>query len=233
MRVLLKSAQWAPRARAPQNSEHASRLHARQSRLLFQARVLGPWVIYEIRPKDSTCTTPVSVMRVPLAGGPPEQVLKAPVPELRCGRVSCMAIACSQDLKQFVFSALDPIQGLGRELARVDNEFRNYAFSLSPDGTRIAVLASLQQDIDIYPVSGAAPWKVKVKDWPTVDNVNWAADGKGTLCLQPHSSWIRAAACRSERQRARSLGTTRRSPDSRHTFAGWPSPRHSRVDSQQ
>ena len=61
----------------------------------FQARVLGPWVIYEIRPKDSTCTTPVSVMRVPLAGGPPEQLLKAPILELRCGRVSCMAITCS------------------------------------------------------------------------------------------------------------------------------------------
>jgi hypothetical protein len=148
-------------------------------------RVLGPWVIYRIGPKDANWTTPISIMRVPAAGGPPEEIVKALVLTVRCGRVSCMAISVSQDLKQFVFTAFDPIQGLGRELARADRQIVQNAFSLSPDGTRIAFLPSFQQSIYIYPVSGAAPWKVKVKDWPRVDNVNWAADGKGFYVFSP------------------------------------------------
>jgi hypothetical protein len=149
-------------------------------------RVLGPWVIYMIRPKDANrWTTPITLMRVPVAGGPPEEIVKAVVLTVRCSRVSCMAISVSQDLKQFVFTALDPIQGLGRELARADRQIVQNAFSFSPDGTRIAFLPSFQQSIYIYPVSGAAPWKVKVKDWPRVDNVNWAADGKGFYVFSP------------------------------------------------
>src|SRR5271165_883961 len=163
-------------------------LMVKESEEALDPRVLGPWVIYEIRPKDvNRWTTPVSVMRVPYEGGSPEQIVKALVLIVRCGRVSCISISVSQDLKQFVFTALDPIQGLGRELARADRRIVNNAFSLSPDGTQIAVLPSFQQSIDIYPVSGAAPWKVKVKGWPKIDNVNWAADGKGFYVFSPTS----------------------------------------------
>ena len=157
----------------------------REPEKAMQARVLGSWVIYEIRPKGANCTTPVSVLRVPFSGGSAEEIVKAPIRDVRCGRVSCITFECSQDPEQYVFRSFDPVQGLGRELARVDGRMGNASFSLSPDGTRIAVLKSLQQSIDIYPASGAAPWKVKVKDWPTVDNVNWAADGKGFYVFSP------------------------------------------------
>jgi eukaryotic-like serine/threonine-protein kinase len=151
-----------------------------------QARVIGRWVVYLVRPKGTNAfITPTTVMRVPIAGGSAQEVLEAPINGLRCGRVSCIAILGSPDQKQTVFRAFDPIQGLGRELARADRGRPNYAFSLSPDGTQIAVLPSFQQSIDIYPVSGAAPWKVTVKDWPKVDNVNWAADGKGFYVFSP------------------------------------------------
>jgi len=48
----------------------------------------------------------------------------------------------SPDRRQLIFTAIDPVKGRGRELARfdVDDPESDYASDISPDGSRIALI---------------------------------------------------------------------------------------------
>jgi len=63
------------------------------------------------------------LMRAPRTGGPPQRVLSARLFDSpRCTRAPanlCAIAEPSQDRKQMIFTAFDPLQGRGRELARI------------------------------------------------------------------------------------------------------------------
>ena len=106
----------------------------------------GSWVLYTIAPTEAGYSAPQRLMRVPVNGGPPELLLKAPIYDThRCSTspaTLCAIAELSQDHKELVFTALDPIKGKVREIARFgidSNMAYSYTWSLSPDGTRIAI----------------------------------------------------------------------------------------------
>jgi serine/threonine protein kinase/Tol biopolymer transport system component len=124
------------------------------------------------------------IMRVAITGGAPQLVLTASIEEWpRCARLPSTLCAIAErtpDRKQIVFTAFDPVNGRGRELARSNTEPRKeYHWDLSPDGSRIALLKHRAERVQILSLTGAAPLEITSKGWNTLSSVVWTADGKG------------------------------------------------------
>jgi Tol biopolymer transport system component len=140
----------------------------------------GKWVLYLKWP----ITTPEPVMRVPIAGGLPEELYGAkPSSALTCAKPPsdlCVIAEPSDDRKQMTVSTLDPVHGRGPELARFDLDLKEdgWPFELSPDGTRIAAIPSPEGPIYILSLRGQATQQVHVKGWSNLGWLSWAADGK-------------------------------------------------------
>jgi len=146
----------------------------------------GDWILYGADAREDglgSNSSTVQIMRVPIAGGIPQPVLTASIVDtLRCARspgTSCMITELSPDRKQLIFTAVDPLKGRGRELARfqVDDPNGNYGADISPDGTRIAIVKMQTGRIHILSLSGEAPQEFTVANYIT--GLNWAADGRG------------------------------------------------------
>ncbi len=146
-------------------------------------------------------STAVQLMRVPRMGGPSQQVLSAHIFDSpRCTRARanlCALAEPSEDHKHMIFSAFDPLQGRGRELARIDiDPNADYGWDLSPDGARIALLKRIPRTdgkifssegvIHIFSLNGESPRDLRPKG---IENfrefVDWAADGKGLILSHP------------------------------------------------
>lgn len=82
--------------------------------------------------------------------------------------------------KQLIFSVLDTINGKGAEIQRVDVDPASvHDWSLSPDGTRIAIDDSSTGWIRILTIADPNVVSLPRKgNWQSVASVTWAADGK-------------------------------------------------------
>jgi len=140
----------------------------------------GRWVLYLKWPM----TEPEPVMRVPIAGGPPQQLFGAKSwSVITCTRSPselCVIAEPSDDRRQLTVSTLDPVHGRGPELARFDLDLKDdsWQFELSPDGTRAAAIPNPEGPIYILSLRGQATQQVHVKGWSNLLTLSWAADGK-------------------------------------------------------
>jgi serine/threonine protein kinase len=137
---------------------------------------------------------PLPVVRIPLAGGTPETILRvsrpAPVSCARPPASLCVIVEQSDDRKQMIVSALDAIEGRGTELARFDLArdvelfTDNLICALSADGTRLALARSPESPVEIYSLRGQLIQKVSSGSLGRVFGVTWAADQKGLFLLR-------------------------------------------------
>jgi len=150
----------------------------------------GAWVLYLSAPKESGSSTPIRLMRIPITGGTPKVVLTTSndgVRSLRCARSPaslCTIGEQTADRKRLIFTAFDPIEGRGRTLAQFDTKpttDARYAWDLSPDGTRIAIVERSKATIHLLSLGGHAPAEVVVKGWSSLQTLDWTADGKGVF----------------------------------------------------
>ena len=127
------------------------------------------------------------LMRVPIDGGQPQLVLTAEAPTyagLRCAKAPatlCLIAERSPDRKQLIFTAVDPLKGRERELARFDTDpatDTTYVWDLSPEGTHVAVVKFSEGRIGIVPLDHQPSREIVVKGWKNLQSVDWAADGK-------------------------------------------------------
>ena len=148
----------------------------------------GAWILYFDSPtyKRQGSKEPVTLTRVPIAGGPSQTLIsETGIVSVHCARHgSNLCVVDQRQQSQLAFYALDPIKGKGRELARIDLNLlpEAYQWDLSPDGSRIAfVLGGEQKDrrIRILALSGGAPHELTLTGWIQIDDLKWAADGKG------------------------------------------------------
>jgi serine/threonine protein kinase len=128
---------------------------------------------------------PEPVMRVSITGGPSQQVFTAnPWSLLRCARFPsglCVIGEPTEDGKQLIVTAFDPLKGRGPELFRfalVAND-DNWCIDLSPDGTRVAVTRTQAGPFYILSLGGRVLRQFKVRGWSNLLAFTWAADGKG------------------------------------------------------
>lgn len=128
---------------------------------------------------------PASIMRVPLAGGPTDQLAgNGELDEFRCalpGGHGCVARKTLGN-SAYVFYAFDPEHGLGRELVRTrwtPNFFGDWA--LSPLGTEIAIPNHSPDSakIRVVELNGSGEMEVAVAGMVSISGLNWSADGGG------------------------------------------------------
>jgi eukaryotic-like serine/threonine-protein kinase len=134
---------------------------------------------------DEGAKGPMRVMRMPLAGGTSLLVLTArPYSEFRCARSPsflCVISERTEDRKQMVLTAFDPMQGRGAELARIDihNEAKKFRWDLSPDGTRICFARNPQEPIEILSLDSHPTQIIHVKGWDNLESLDWNTAGEG------------------------------------------------------
>jgi dipeptidyl aminopeptidase/acylaminoacyl peptidase len=153
------------------------------------------WILYaEENATDPIPTsTDARLMRIPVAGGPAEKVLdiqgtgtfqspQAPgsspvVCELRSGSV--------------VFTAFDPVRGRGRELSRAEGHVQP-AWSLSPDGSTIAMVVEPQDSIPrirLLSTSNAPSREIRLDRPIGINDIAYGADGHSWLIIAPGEQW--------------------------------------------
>jgi Tol biopolymer transport system component len=132
----------------------------------------------------------IRLLRVSLSGGPPEIVLEGRgIDNLQCARLpSTLCLYSQVDEKMMTFFSFDPSRGKGQEVAHVDDDLPyEYNWSLSPDGSTLAIGKaskhdlydfSVKPDIRLLSLRDHTERTIRLKEWPRVSTIDWAADGK-------------------------------------------------------
>jgi DNA-binding winged helix-turn-helix (wHTH) protein/Tol biopolymer transport system component len=136
----------------------------------------GRWVLF----RELARTPGWPIMRVPLAGGRPEQVL-APtgVAWPRCA-VRGRCVLFEQDKDRWIISSLDPVRGKGERLCSIP--FNTRGEDLSPDGNAVALVvedARSKNVIRIYSLRGEPQKDVVVENATALVNLDWGGTGAG------------------------------------------------------
>jgi hypothetical protein len=127
------------------------------------------------------------IMRLPLGGGDITEVVSGTFLDggARCAAAPAMLCAIAErhdDGKHVIFSALNPVSGRGRELARVDGDhFRELRWDLSPDGTRIAVADAKGSRVRILLIGGPAAENISVSGAYGLGQVSFTSDSRGVI----------------------------------------------------
>jgi DNA-binding winged helix-turn-helix (wHTH) protein/Tol biopolymer transport system component len=151
-----------------------------EGRNLFLPRLSadGSQILYLAysNPRDSSYLVPL--MRVPLAGGPPQLVLQASsITNHQCASLpSHVCILSSQTGPDATFLTFDTEHGIGRVVTKTDH-FTNW--SLSRDGSKLAIFLSEHQ-VRFFNLNTGAAHDVSVDDW-NLNNGDWSADGKSVF----------------------------------------------------
>ena len=164
-----------------------------QEDLLPRLSADGTWIIYQsfAKQEDIGTSVPSQLRRVPVSGGPSQLVLTLHGwADYRCARAPatlCLLGEQTEDQKQLVFTAFDPVKGRGREVARIaTNPGSAYNWDLSPDGSQIAEAIPGENRIRLLPVRGGQPRDIVINGWSDFNaGPDWAPDGKGFYV----SSW--------------------------------------------
>lgn len=180
----------------------------REEKRLPQISPDGKWLLYMQWTKPANRAEPDSgkLMRIPLAGGPPEPVMDfkgytgirvtrpAPnvvgFPSFRCpqrGDGPCVLAEVRE--KSVIFTDFDPNRGRTRELIRVPNDADIRGWDLSPDGGRVAlsVFDAKAGDVRILPLDGGTPRTMSALPWTELMAVAWAADGRSLFLVSNNS----------------------------------------------
>lgn len=129
----------------------------------------------------------VRMMRIPVAGGPSQLVMEVHgLTNEQCARQpSSLCLYSVAGDKRLTFMSFDPMQGTGQEVAHIDDELPYaYNWSLSPDGSTLAMAKSNKLDIIVQPVIRLLTLKdgkerrIALKEWSAINAIDWAADGK-------------------------------------------------------
>jgi Tol biopolymer transport system component len=154
----------------------------------------GNWVIYLQWHKaaDGTLSSG-KLMRVPIGGGPPEDILNIEGPDgsltsFRCPYAGVVCVMAEKREKQLVFSTFDPTKDQKAELVKLPFNDRTH-WNVSPDGTRLAISEFNYKtgEVSLVPLNGATPQRISAAPWTELTSVAWAADGK-SLFLASFSS---------------------------------------------
>jgi dipeptidyl aminopeptidase/acylaminoacyl peptidase len=124
-------------------------------------------------------------MRVPLAGGAPQQVLQGNwISNQQCARAPatlCLYSAASEG--KFILTSFDPMKGLGSQVYQIKDDLPQlYNWSLSPDGRTLAIARGKEGGeepwIRLVSLNGGAEKRLAIQGWTGVGALDWAADSK-------------------------------------------------------
>jgi hypothetical protein len=144
-------------------------------------------VLFEIWPKLGAPPSPRRLMRVSLAGGPPQPVLQHDgMGNMQCARAP--SDLCLYDLRsatQVSFFRFDPMTGKSVELRHLnirDESSYAYNWSLSPDGKILATgkgkILQREPSITFTSVEDGSKRTVTAQAWAGINSIDFAADAR-------------------------------------------------------
>lgn len=149
----------------------------------------GAWILYVQGPYASGPSTPFRLMRVPVNGGVPLDVLETRRwKDWHCVRPPgnfCVILEGSVDENRLLLTAFDPLKGRGRLLRTMEADpGLDYPEGLAPDGSSFAIAVPDKARIHIRLLSlrGGAGREILLKGWGSWRNISgldWSADGRG------------------------------------------------------
>jgi DNA-binding winged helix-turn-helix (wHTH) protein/Tol biopolymer transport system component len=150
----------------------------------------GAWILFGSHTASADPAPDDRLMRIPVSGGVAQFVLEnRNTVDTRCAPAPaslCVLVETSQDRKQLMITAFDPVKGRGKVLRTVEKDpSKDYGgTALSPDGSTYAVSQSGEAEIRIRLLSlaGGSDSEIIVKGWPNNTNLDWSNDGKGLYC---------------------------------------------------
>jgi Tol biopolymer transport system component/DNA-binding winged helix-turn-helix (wHTH) protein len=152
----------------------------------------GSEILYLLNPSSTDADRRTQLMRVPLSGGTSQLVLaEMGISNVQCARApSTVCIFSKFSSNGLVFMTFDPVSGKENEFTRiVDAEWYLYNWTLSPDGTTLALSKKHRTQepaaIRLLPVAGGTERTITFQPWAGVAYIDWAADGR--------SLWVRAS----------------------------------------
>ncbi|HMK20868.1 MAG TPA: hypothetical protein VK466_00955, partial [Terriglobales bacterium] len=155
-------------------------------------------VLYLITPSSGAAVNAdTQLMRVPLAGGPPQFVLKAPaINNQQCARLpSTVCVLSRYEPGHERFFYFDPEKGLGAEIAAAEVRSANaydFNWSLSPDGTMLAMGrrdgAREAPTIRVLRLNQGVEHLIPVPGWSGVGSLDWATDSKSVWVVAYNST---------------------------------------------
>ena len=155
------------------------------------------WVLYWDHVEASGKVAPFRLLRVPIAGGAPEQVLEATRgTEVRCpfARPPCVLSEHDKLTGKLIFTALDPVRGRRGEIFRLASDpAGSVAWDLSRDGSTLAIvgLDEIKDRIRLVDVQTGSARSISVGDSANLSGISWSADGRSWFIT---SSSVRGAA---------------------------------------
>lgn len=146
----------------------------------------GTQIIYTMYPDPGDSSREVPLMRVPLSGGSPHEILRADwISNHQCSRVPAnVCIYSVATATGLTFYTFDPNTGSKSRILEIKDDLPAlFNWSLSPDGTTLAVAKSkLGTEIPqfrLIPLSGAPERILNVKGSAGISQFDWSADSKG------------------------------------------------------
>ncbi len=190
----------------------------------------GRWILYWSIAHGSTPPTTARLMRFPMSGGSPEEVLevrKDVGTDFHCAaRAGYPCVLSRWERGQLIFYALDPVQGQGKELARSNMGLPlELKWSISSDSSRIAIASrdQLPGQIRVLDTRNGAGHDIPLPSGWSVWNLGWAADGNALFVAAQKTGYFiarigldGATHILLDRGRAQWLGYPCPSPDGRH-----------------
>jgi eukaryotic-like serine/threonine-protein kinase len=172
-----------------------------QDVLLPRLSADGAWILFlERRRTTANPAPPDRVMRIPASGGVPQFVMETRnTLDFWCARAPaslCVIFETSQDRKQMMITAFDPLKGRGKVLRTMEEDF-SHTYSeteLSPDGSTVSISRDRESEIHIrlLSLSGGSDREFTVKGWPNITGLDWSLDGKRLYCgsVSPQGSTL-------------------------------------------
>lgn len=155
----------------------------------------GAWYLFwsiarepDDEPEEDQPEEPRRLMRIPVAGGPAELVLETTAwTGLHCARTpggGCVLSEGDPETRRQTFSRLDPLAGKGEELFGMDfDRDTSPRWDLSPDGRRIALVGSEEDDrsIGVHDLAGNLLEEVVLQALPGawLSDVAWPGQASG------------------------------------------------------
>jgi serine/threonine protein kinase/dipeptidyl aminopeptidase/acylaminoacyl peptidase len=145
----------------------------------------GKWFVYLIEHEPRDLAKPAQLLRVPVEGGVSQPILTGrKIHGWECARREsslCLLAERSDDGKEAIFTAFDPAQGRSTEVLKLalDPDVEGWSWSLSPDGTRLAVIRRPGSELQILSLRGEVIRQVRIPEWSNSGAIKWTADGQG------------------------------------------------------
>jgi DNA-binding winged helix-turn-helix (wHTH) protein/Tol biopolymer transport system component len=145
----------------------------------------GSQILYLVNPSWGDPNFEVPLMRVPLAGGTPQQIARAKwISNHQCARApAAVCIYSVLDDSALTFFRFDPMGGGAAQVFQLKDETPQlFNWSLSPDGTTLAIAKGKNSEdeprIHLVSLSGGPERWLTVQGSPGVSSLDWAADSK-------------------------------------------------------